>query len=102
MDITEKREDLFDQIVEAKAENLKYKGGLEYNFALPKEIMITITLAEYRELVKNDADLSHERNIRYTAKANLKKAREEIDSLRKECEHLWFLRNTVKEASAEC
>ena len=92
--MTETREGLFEKVVNAKEENLKYKGGLEYNFTLPKEIMITITLAEYRELVKNDADLSNERNKRYTAEANLKEARKEIDELRK--------RLVDKEATAEC
>ena len=83
MGIIEQEDGFFEKIVEAKEKNLEYKGGLEFNYALPKELMITITLAEYRELVKADAEVSHERSMRYTMEARLKAAQNEINELKR-------------------
>ena len=86
-------------VTEKKAEDYKYNGGMAKNFCLPRELMVTITLAEYRELVENSADCKAERSKRYDAEQKLKEAKDDLDRAKKELAFCSERLNTIKEAA---
>lgn len=59
--------------------------GAEHNYSAPGEILVTITLAEYRQLVKEngraDEELRHERTKRYVVEYELDKMKEKVAQL---------------------
>lgn len=72
------------------------------NFVAPQEITITITLAEYRELVKKvatrDADIDAANKDRYTRNSENEKLKAEIAELKAK---LYELQNNMKNAKGD-
>lgn len=60
-------------------------GLEEKNFAIAQELTVTITLSEYRNLVKEvatkDQDVSEARSARWEAEGKVKELKEEISEL---------------------
>lgn len=63
--------------------------GRNHDFVAPKELTVTITLAEYRELVSSDSKSSSEyeklRNEKWALEAENKKLKETIETLKALC-----------------
>lgn len=63
--------------------------GKNHDFVAPKELTVTITLAEYRELVSSDSKSASEyqklRDEKWALEAENKKLKETIEALKSVC-----------------
>ena len=70
-------------LLEKKIEDYDYDA---YNFVADDELMVKITLAEYRKLVATvacaEADIRKANNARWAAEKELKKSKAELEALR--------------------
>lgn len=70
-------------LLEKKIEDYDYDA---YNFVADGELMVKITLAEYRKLVTTaacaEADIREANNARWAAEKELKKCKAELETLR--------------------
>lgn len=86
-------------VLDKKIEGYYFESN---NFIAPQEITITITLAEYRELVKKvatrDADIDAANKDRYTRNSENEKLKAEIAELKAK---LYELQNNMNNAKEE-
>lgn len=71
-------EETIKEIVKLKTESYRFE---EKNFVIPQELTVTITLSEYRKLVKEvatkDIDISEARSARWEAESKVEELKEE-------------------------
>lgn len=84
-----------EEIRAAKAEAWKYNDGVAYNYALDGELTVTITLAEYRALISDQARASEMRIASYNDRLKIETLTKENETLKAEIEN-------IRKAAGKC
>ena len=73
-----------EEIKTAKAESWKYNEGVSKNYVTEGELTVTITLAEYRELVTDQAKCAEMRIASYNDGLKIQTLTQENETLKAE------------------